>query len=151
MPAMMIVWIAAAVVFAIAEAATVSLVSVWFVGGALLALGASALGWGVPAQLAVFVLSTGALLAVFWPLAKKSNQKRRVRTNADRLIGRQVLVTEAVDNLHETGAVRVNGVEWTARAPSDAVLPAGTLVTIERIEGAKLFVAPVKENTPAAT
>ena len=72
-----------------------------------------------------------------------------MRTNADRLIGRQVLVTEAVDNLHETGAVRVNGVEWTARAPSDAVLPAGTLVTIERIEGAKLFVAPAKENTTA--
>ena len=146
MPAMAIVWIIAAVVFAAAEAATVSLVSVWFVGGALLALGAVFLGWGVPAQLAVFVLTSGALLAIFLPLAKKTTKKRRERTNADRLLGRQVLVTEAVDNLHETGAVRVNGVEWTAKAPSDAVIPVGALVTIERIEGAKLYVAPAEEK-----
>ena len=144
---MIALWIIAAVVFAAAEAATVSLVSVWFVGGALLALVAAILGWSVPVQMAVFVLSSGVLLAVFWPLAKKSMAKKRTHTNADRLIGRQVLVTEAIDNLHETGAVKVNGVEWTAKAPTDAVIPVDTLVTIERIEGAKLYVAPA---APAA-
>ena len=36
--------------------------------------------------------------------------------------------------------------EWTAKAPSDAVIPVGALVTIERIEGAKLFVAPAEEK-----
>ena len=133
---MIALWIIAAVVFAAAEAATVSLVSVWFVGGALLALVAAILGWSVPVQ-----------MAVFWPLAKKSMAKKRTHTNADRLIGRQVLVTEAIDNLHETGAVKVNGVEWTAKAPTDAVIPVDTLVTIERIEGAKLYVAPA---APAA-
>lgn len=151
MPVMAAVWVFAAVVFAAAEAATVSLVSIWFVGGALLALGASFLGWSVPAQLAVFVLTSAALLAAFLPLAKKNLGKRRARTNADRLIGRQVLVTEAVDNLHETGAVKVNGVSWAAKAPTDAVIPAGALVTIERIEGAKLCVAPAEEKINAVT
>ena len=35
--ALPIVWLAALVLFAVAEAATVSLVSIWFAGGALIA------------------------------------------------------------------------------------------------------------------
>ena len=93
------IWLAAIIVFLLVEAGTVALVSIWFAGGALLAMIAAALGAGVPVQLAVFVLSSGLLLALMWPLAKKRINGRHVRTNADRLIGREVLVTEQIENL----------------------------------------------------
>ena len=47
-------WLIAIVVFIAAEAATVALVSVWFIGGAVCALAAAILGAGLAVQLAVF-------------------------------------------------------------------------------------------------
>lgn len=117
------IWLAAIIVFLLVEAGTVALVSIWFAGGALLAMIAAALGAGVPVQLAVFVLSSGLLLALMWPLAKKRINGRHVRTNADRLIGREVLVTEQIENLKETGEIKVNGVLWTAVSADGSVIP----------------------------
>ena len=138
------IWLAAIIVFLLVEAGTVALVSIWFAGGALLAMIAAALGASVPVQLAVFVLSSGLLLALMWPLAKKRINGRHVRTNADRLIGREVLVTEQIENLKETGEIKVNGVLWTAVSTDGSVIPVGSLVRIERLEGAKVYVCPVK-------
>lgn len=135
-------WLGAMVFFLLVEAGTVALVSVWFAGGALLAMIAAALGAGVILQIALFLVSSGALLALMWPIAKKHINQRHTRTNADRLIGQEVLVTEQIDNLAETGAIRVNGVLWTAKSTDHTVIPVGALVTIERIEGAKVYVRP---------
>ncbi len=83
------IWLAAIIVFLLVEAGTVALVSIWFAGGALLAMIAAALGAGVPVQLAVFVLSSGLLLALMWPLAKKRINGRHVhqRRPSDRAGG----------------------------------------------------------------
>lgn len=142
------IWLAAIIVFLLVEAGTVALVSIWFAGGALLAMIAAALGAGIPVQLTVFVLSSGLLLALMWPLAKKRINGRHVRTNADRLIGREVLVTEQIENLKETGEIKVNGVLWTAVSADGSVIPEGSLVRIERLEGAKVYVCPVKTQIP---
>ena len=83
-----------------------------------------------------------------WPLARKKMSGRHVRTNADRLIGREVLVTEQIENLKETGEIKVNGVLWTAVSTDGSVIPAGSLVRIERLEGAKVYVCPVKTQIP---
>lgn len=146
MPTGVIFWLVALVLFLILEAVTVSLVSLWFAGGSLAALLAAALGAGTGLQWLVFALVSGLLLALLWPLAKKRLNNKHVRTNADRLLGREVLVTEAVDNLHETGEIRVNGVLWTAVSASGQPIPVGTLVTIERIEGAKVYVRAAGES-----
>ena len=140
------IWLAAIIVFLLVEAGTVALVSIWFAAGALLAMIAPALAAGIPVQLTVFVLSSGLLLALMWPLAKKRINGRHVRTNADRLIGREVLVTEQIENLKETGEIRVNGVLWTAVSADGSVIPEGSLVRIERLEGAKVYVSPVKAS-----
>ena len=66
-----------------------------------------------------------------------------VRTNAAGNIGREAIVTEAIDNLHETGAVRLSGVEWTARSADGSPVAVGTVVRIDAIEGVKLIVTPV--------
>jgi membrane protein implicated in regulation of membrane protease activity len=137
-------WIAAVVIFAIVEGATVSLVSVWFIGGSLAALLAAALGASVGLQLGIFVAVSAILLALLRPFVKKYAVPHRTRTNADRLIGRQALVTEQIENLKETGAIKINGVLWTAKSTDNSVIPVGAAVTITRLEGAKVYVEPVE-------
>lgn len=144
MPAAVIGWLIALIVFLVVEAVTVSLVSLWFAGGAFSALIAAALGAGTAMQCVIFILVSAVLLALMLPFTRKHLNQKHTRTNADRLIGRNVLVTEEIDNLRETGEIRVNGVLWTAVSTTGAVLACGTLVTIERMEGAKVYVRPVE-------
>ena len=70
-------WLIAIVVFIVAEAATVALVSVWFIGGAVCALIAAILGAGLGVQLAVFLVVPAALLAFACPAARKKRQRSR--------------------------------------------------------------------------
>ena len=136
-------WLIAIVVFIVAEAATVALVSVWFIGGALAAL-AAALLHGLGVQLAVFLVVSAALLVFACPAARKKWAKKPERMNADRLVGETAMVTEPIDACADTGAVKINGVLWTAKCTTGERVEAGGHVTIERVEGAKLYVRPAK-------
>lgn len=138
-----ILWLIAVVVFIIAEAATVALVSVWFIGGAICALIAASLGAGAVAQLALFVGVSALLLAFAYPAARKRWVKKPERMNTDRLAGQTALVTETIDAQLETGAVKVSGVLWTAKCRSGARIEAGQRVIIKQVEGAKLYVEPL--------
>ena len=75
-------WLIAIVVFIAAEAATVALVSVWFIGGAVCALAAAILGAGLAVQLAVFLAVSAVLLAFVCPIARKKWTKKPERMNA---------------------------------------------------------------------
>ena len=89
---------------------------------------------------------TAAALAATRPLVKRWTAGKAVPTNADRVLGQTAKVTEAVDNENAAGAVYVDGKTWTARSADGSVIPAGTQVTVERIEGVKLFVKPCEKN-----
>ena len=112
------IWIGLIVIFLIVEGLTAGLVTIWF---------------------AVAI----AAFAVTRPLVKKYINSRTQPTNADMLIGQECLVTEDIDNLAGRGAVSVGGKVWTARAQTDAPIPAGTAAIVLRIEGVKLIVTPV--------
>ena len=133
-------WLIAIVVFIVAEATTVALVSVWFIGGAVCALVAAILGAGLGVQLAVFLVVSAALLAFACPAARKKWE----RMNADRLVGETAMVAEPIDACADTGAVKINGVLWTAKCTTGERVEAGRHVTIERVEGAKLYVKPAE-------
>ena len=134
-------WVAALVVFLIVEAVTAGLVSIWFVFGSLVALICAALGAAVWLQIFWFVIVSVATLVLTRPLVKRYVDSRSVATNADRSIGRVAVVTERIDNLAATGAVKLDGVVWTARSTDDAVaIEAGERVTVRAIEGVKLIV-----------
>lgn len=137
-----ILWVALMVVFAIVEAATVNLVSIWFVGGALTALIVQLLGGSIWLQLALFLVTAGVLLAGLRPFVRRYVAPRRTATNADMVLGREAYVLETVDNLHGTGALKLDGKVWTARSATDAVLPEGMLVKVVKLEGVKLYVEP---------
>lgn len=138
-----LIWLVAMVVFGIAEAATVSMVSLWFVGGSLAAMIAQLAGAGVWVQVIVFVVVSAVLLAGLRPFVKKFVSPKRTATNTDALLGREAVVTEPIDNLRATGALKLDGKEWTARSEAGDSLQAGTVVKIVRIEGVKLYVEPV--------
>ena len=139
---MVYVWLALAVAFIVIEAATVNLVSIWFIGGSVAGLVCAILGAGTLLQVTVFILVSALMLALLRPVLKKYLHIKPTKTNADRLLGQEALVTEDVDNLRETGAIRINGVLWTAKSLDDTVVPTGTRVIIRRIEGAKVYVEP---------
>ena len=143
---MALLWLAALVIFAVAEAATVALVSVWFCGGALAALIAAGLGAPLWLQILLFLAVSGVLLALVAPWARKASRVNPVATNADRHIGQNALVTEDIDNLRETGAVKLEGVIWTARSEGGQVIPKGTTIVIRRMTGAKVWVEPARET-----
>ena len=134
-------WVAALVVFLIVEAVTAGLVSIWFVFGSLVALICAALGAAVWLQIFWFVIVSVATLVLTRPLVTRYVDSRSVATNADRSIGRAAVVTERIDNLAATGAVKLDGVVWTARSTDDAVaIETGEHVTVRAIEGVKLIV-----------
>ncbi len=128
-------WTAALVFFLVWEAVTAGVVSVWFAGGAVAALICAAAGVPLLVQVLVFLAVSAALLLLLRPLVKKWIQPRETPTNADRIVGQEALVSETIDRLHNRGAVRIGGVEWSARSVDDSVIPESSLVRVEAIEG----------------
>ena len=135
-------WLGVMAVSAFVEAATLTLVSIWFAAGALAATFAAYAGASLTVQLILFVgVSIAACVAVR-PLARRFVAPNVVPTNADRLLGAEARVTEEIDNAAPSGAVYVDGKTWTARSSGGERIPAGELVEIERMEGVKLLVRP---------
>lgn len=140
---MALVWAAAVVLFGILEAATVNLVSLWFIAGALASLVAALVGAPLWLQVLLFFAVSVMLLAALRPLVKKYVAPRVTRTNADSLVGQEAVVTETIDNLNAQGQVKVNGMYWTARSTDSTLISQGATVVIRSIQGVKVMVDPV--------
>ena len=139
-----ILWLILMVVLLITEASTVTLVSLWFAGGALAALLMSLLGAAVWIQVLAFLAVSAVLLTALRPIAKKHFTPKLTATNVDSVIGSTGLVTAAIDNISAAGQVKLGAMVWTARATDGAPIPEGTLVKVDKIEGVKAFVSPVE-------
>ena len=127
MDRLLIGWIAAAVVFALIEAATAQILTLWFCIGSIGAILANVCGASVTVQVIGFT-------------------RTKVQpTNLDMCVGQPALVTETIDNLAEKGQAKIRGNLWTARSADGSVIESGKTVTVVRIEGVKLIVAPAKE------
>lgn len=139
-----IVWFALMVVCLIVEGETVSLVSIWFAAGAFAALILSLFPVSPVVQIVVFFLVGGILLAALRPFAKRHFFPKLTATNVDAIPGKTATVLTEIDNLAETGQIKLGGLEWTARSTSGHPIPAGSIVVVDRIEGVKAFVSPAK-------
>lgn len=145
---MTLMWLVALILFGIAEAATVGLVSIWFAAGAAVAMIVSALNGPVWLQVLLFLAVSVVLLALLRPFVKRVSNPNKQPTNADRHIGQQALVIEEINNLAETGAVKLDGVVWSARSEQGEIIPVGQLIEVKRIAGVKLYVAEVPNHQP---
>ena len=68
------------------------------------------------------------------------------KSNAESLLGKRAVVIQPVNNLAQTGQVRINDIEWTARTADDGEeIPTGAVVEIEEIRGVKLIVKEISK------
>lgn len=132
-------WLAVFVTALVIELCTPQFVSIWFSIAAVLCLGLSfipALPWW--AQIILFAGLSVALLFALRPICKKYLLRKRVATNADSIIGREVrMITEA--NFDTLGSAKVGDVVWSVKSKDDTPLAAGDIVVIVDIEGNKLI------------
>lgn len=141
MSTMVVIWLVVLILMIVAEVVTLGLSSIWFAGGALIALLAALLSLPVWIQILLFLAVSMALLLFTRPVAVKYFNKDRIRTNVEGLIGRQAIVISEIDNLQGIGQVTVGGQEWSARSEEDGILlAAGCVVRIVAVSGVKLIV-----------
>lgn len=144
---MLYMWLVLMGILIIAELLTISLTTIWFAGGALAAAIAAGIGFPFYVQFGVFVGVSFLLVALMRPVAMRfQRQEKKVPTNADSLIGQEAVVKQAIDNLHSTGSVMINGQEWTARSEREGqTIETGAVVRIRAISGVKLLVEPAEQ------
>lgn len=133
-------WLGLAVVLSVIEAVTAGLVTIWLVLGALAAWVCALAGLSFLFQLFAFLIVSYALLMVTRPIVKKWLSHKKVKTNADRLVGQTGLVIEKIDAVEGTGQVKVGGQIWSAVPEDGNEIELGTKVRITAITGVKLVV-----------
>ena len=143
---MALIWTLAVIGFGIAEALTVQLVSIWLAGGAFAALIAALAGVPQRWQLWIFLLVSAVLLVSTYPVVKRFRRRKSVPTNKDALIGEKAIITEDIDNIAEKGALKLHGIEWSARSEIGSAIKKGAVVRICSVSGVKLFVEEFKEG-----
>lgn len=138
---MFYVWLAIAIILAIVEMSTVNLVSIWYIISAIIAMIATLFIDNVVIQVAIFVIG-GTLLLLLTKDAIKKIVPEKVKTNIDRIIGMEGIVTEKITK-KRPGEVKVDGKHWTAFA--DETIPIDTTVKILEINSTKLKVKRMEE------
>ena len=145
-----LIWLVLIVLLVILEASTMVLTCIWFAAGAVAAMVIALLGGGFWPQIILFTLVSAICLAAVRPIALRHLNQKKTPTNADRVVGKEGLVIESIDNRIPSGQVRVGGQIWTARTADDhTVIPAGSSVVIRQIQGVKLIVDPIEVNAAA--
>ena len=146
-----ILWLCLAVVLLLIELVAVELVSVWFSAAALVVSVIVAifpgLHWGW--QIFIFALISTVLVILTRPLVKKILKRREGQeTNLELILNHTGIVEEKIDNDFSAGAVKINGLTWSARSKDSSVIEKGELVVVEQIVGNKLIVTKKikKEN-----
>ncbi len=133
-------WLVVMIALVVVEVITLGLVCIWFAGGALAAALVAVFGGKWWLQLIVFAVVSALLLIFTKPIAKKHFTDKIQKTNSEDLIGKKVMITEAVDNIRATGVAIASGLEWTARSKEDGItFDKGEIALVHAIEGVKLI------------
>lgn len=137
------IWLAVTAAALIIEFITTEMVSVWFVGGGLVAMLLAGLGLDWYFHIPAFIVVSLTMMLCFRGLVMKKLSKGEVKTNAETVIGKEFeLLTDI--GFNKAGSIRINGVVWTAVAENEnAEIPAGTKVILKKIEGNKYIVEEV--------
>ena len=110
-----IIWLIVLVVCLVVEISTLGLASIWFAGGALLAMLIAMIGGPLWLQVLIFLVTSVVLLIFTRPIAMKYFNKNREKTNVDSKIGKQAIVTVTIDNLKGEGSIIILSISSTSR------------------------------------
>lgn len=139
-------WLIVLAILIFIEIITLGLTTIWFAGGALVAFIVSLFYDNLLVEVILFLVISLALLYFTRPLVLKYFNPKRTRTNYEGVIGKEALVTITINNINAEGQVIVDGQEWSARSQLGNTIEKGTKVTVQSIQGVKLFVTIKKEE-----
>ena len=131
------IWLIVALVFFILEIFTTGIAVICFSFGAVGSCIASLLGANFTWQVVIFAVVTLLSFVFLRPLLIKLFYKKgkdEVKTNADALIGRKGIVTEAIDPVTGTGRVKVDGDDWKAVSSDEVPIELGARVEILKLD-----------------
>ncbi len=137
-------WFAAFGIFALAEILTANFIFLSFAIAALAGGVVELVGGNAPIQWAAAALMSVISLRFFRPIALKYLYKKSDSKGSwiESLIGMEA--TALTDITDESGQIRVNSEVWTAySAPNAQLIPAGSEVRVESVNGAILRVSPI--------
>ncbi len=134
-----VVWVVAFFLAVLIEVLEPQLVSLWFAGGALVALVAAILNVNVVVQIVLFLASTIVLLILTRPFVKRVTNKLPVPTNADALIGQEILIEKGF-SLKSQGVGLHADIRWKLVTDQDTSFDQGDFAIVKAIKGNKLFV-----------
>ena len=140
------IWMIFAALFFIAEIFTMGFFILWFGIGAAVAGVFGILGFNAGWQWGSFVVVSGVLFASTRRLAERLTKKQPPGIGADRFIGKVGVVLESIDNVNNTGQVRIDKDKWRADSDSDEVIPVGKRVKVVGLDGTHLVVQTLKEG-----
>ena len=137
-------WFALAVVLVVVELSTTQLVSIWLAASAAVTAVLTAIfpALGLQWQILIFVFLSAVLLLSTRKFVKKFMKRTKDQeTNLELYIDKVVAVTEEIDNIKDTGAVKMNGIIWSARSIDGSVIPKDEYAVVKKIQGNKVIVA----------
>ena len=130
-------WLILLAIFLVIEIITLGLTTIWLAGGALVGFLAAVLHVPLPIQIVLFLVVSIVLIVFTRPVAERYFNN----SNVGGIIGREGKVIVTIDNFNQTGAVLIDGIEWTARSDEeDVVIETGERIVVTRVEGVRVFV-----------
>lgn len=144
-----VLWIGLAVVLFIVELTTTDLVAVWFALAALVLGIVTAIfsKLSVVWQVVIFVALSALLVILTRRFVRKLLQRRKDQeTNLELVVNHTAMVVEDIDNDREAGAIKINGLIWSARSADGEKIGKEALVTVCEIKGNKAIVVKKQEQ-----
>ena len=149
-----VLWCILGAILIVAEIFTSGFVLFWFGIGALAAAFAGFIGVdSLAIQFLIFAGVSSALTAasrtIFINYFSRERTGDSLRSGVDAMPGKIGTVVSSSKGAMNEGAVKVFGSTWTAYpAPGEAPLEAGERVSVERIEGASIYVRRIGAGEP---
>ena len=141
-----IIWMLVIIASVAIEAMTLDLSALWFAVGGVAALLLASFGAKLMPQLIVFTITSALLLLLVRPAARKFLKPKGARTNADRIIGEEAIVTAAINNTAAQGEIRLLGQYWSARSADGSLIPQDAKVRVLEIVGVKAIVELIEKE-----
>ena len=145
-------WVVVAVIFLVVEVLTSRFILLAFGVGAAFAAILAFLGMNLIAQLLAFTIISAIGALLLRPLTRKVTIQAENVYGAERVIGKEAVVTVAIDPETMQGRVHVEHEVWLADSEDGTPIPDGATVQVLAINGSRLRVRPLpNERLPRSS
>ncbi|GAH44834.1 unnamed protein product, partial [marine sediment metagenome] len=103
-------------------------------------------GLGGSWQWGAFAVVSGVLFVLSRKFAERFSKKQPPGIGADRFIDKKGVVLEEIDNIKNSGRIRMGKEEWRAESDTGQVILVGKMVEVTKLVGTHVVVKILKEG-----